>query len=86
MVKVLLPLLAVWFASPAKFALAVAVPAFVLFVYVTVTDWFSPPAPVTVAVHGVCAAPVYGTLAGQLTVVVDEAGRTLIVTLFDADV
>jgi hypothetical protein len=31
------------------------------------------PAPVTVAVHGVCAAPVYVTLAGQLTVVVELA-------------
>jgi len=41
----------------AKVALAVAVPTLVLFVYTTVAVVFRP-APVTVAVHGVCAAPV----------------------------
>jgi hypothetical protein len=40
-----------------KVALAVAVPASVLFVKLTVTDWFRPLAPVTVAEHGVCAEP-----------------------------
>src|SRR5262249_13485144 len=64
-------LLPVWFVSPAKVADAVAVPAFVLFVYVTDTDWFSPPAPVTLAVHGVYGEPVYTNGPGvQLTVVV----------------
>ena len=58
MSNVALPLLASWFASPAKLALAVAVPTFVLFVYVGVSDALKPPAPVVVAVHGVSGEPV----------------------------
>ena len=44
-----------------------------MFAYVTVSDSLSPPVPVTVAVQGVNAAPLNGTLAGQLTVTVDVA-------------
>jgi hypothetical protein len=74
MVKVFESLLEEWLASPAKLALAVAVPALMLFVWFTVSDWLSPPIPVTVAVHGACAEPskVNGP-AGQLTVVVEVA-------------
>ena len=57
-VKFLVPALALWLASPAKLALAVAVPALVLFEYVTVTAWLKPPGPVAAAVHGVSALPV----------------------------
>ena len=58
MTNVLESLLALWLVSPAKLALAVAVPALTLLVCVTVSDCERPPTPVTVAVHGVCAAPV----------------------------
>ncbi len=44
--------------------------------------WLSPPAPVTVAVHGVFAEPSYATPEGQLTVVVDEA--LAIVNVFES--
>ena len=37
------------------------------------SDWFNPPVPVTVAVQGVCAAPLKPTLAGQISVTVDGA-------------
>jgi hypothetical protein len=66
-------LLGVWLSSPAKLALAVAVPAFVLAAYVTVSAWFSPPAPVTLAVHGVCAVPSNVTKGGHVTAVVELA-------------
>jgi hypothetical protein len=56
--KVLLSLLPVWFASPAKLALAFAVPALTLFVYDGVNVSLRPPTPVAVAVHGVMAEPV----------------------------
>jgi hypothetical protein len=52
------PVEPVWFASPVKLASAVAVPAFVLFVYVGPTEAFRPPAPVAVAEHGVRGDPV----------------------------
>ncbi len=58
MVKVAEPVDPSWLASPAYDAEAVAVPAPVLSVYDTGTDWLNPPAPVTVAVHGSCAEPV----------------------------
>ena len=70
MAKVVLPLLARCVASPAKLALAVAVPAEVLLEYETVKDWENPPEPVAVAVQGVCAEPVYVTDVGHDTVVV----------------
>ena len=74
MSNVALPLLASWFASPAKLALAVAAPTFVLFVYVGVTDALRPPAPVAVAVHGVSGEPVYVVAeVGQVTVVSELA-------------
>jgi hypothetical protein len=50
-----------WLASPAKDASAVAVPAFVLPEYDTVVEVDNPPTPVTLAVHGVRAAPVNTT-------------------------
>ena len=79
-VKFLESLLLVWFESPAKLAVAVAVPAFVLLEYKTLSDWLSPPAPVTAAVHGVCADPLYVTLLGeQVTTVVDDAWLTVCV-------
>jgi hypothetical protein len=72
--NVALLLLASWFTSPAKLAFAVAVPAFVLFVYVGVTDSFRPPAPVAVAVQGVRSEPVYVVgVSGQDTAVVEGA-------------
>jgi hypothetical protein len=37
-----------------------------------VSDWFKPPTPVAAAVQGVCAAPLYVTLAGQLSVTVED--------------
>ena len=52
-------------------------PAFVLFEYPGVGVRLSPPAPVTVAEHGVCAEPLYGTELGQVTVVVDAAWLTV---------
>ena len=71
--KVALPLLPSWLASPAKVALALAVPAFVWFEYEGVNDSLRPPAPVAVAVHGVIGEPVYVIVAGQLTVVTEAA-------------
>jgi hypothetical protein len=38
-----------------------------------VADVFSPPAPVAVAEHGVCGAPVKGAPRPHVTTVVDEA-------------
>ena len=64
---------AAWFPSPAKAASAVAVPAFVLPEYDTVVVVDKPPAPDTVAVHGVNADPVNTTDTGHDTTVVDEA-------------
>ena len=40
-----------------------------MFAYVTVSDWFRLPAPVTVAVQGSSAEPVYVTFVGHVTVV-----------------
>ena len=37
------------------------------------SDWFNPPTPVTTAEQGVIGEPVKITLAGQVTVTVDEA-------------
>ena len=62
-----------WFASPANVADALVVPTLVLFAYVTATDSFRPPTPVTVAVQASIAAPVNVTLAVQLTAVVEVA-------------
>jgi hypothetical protein len=45
----------------------------VLLVWLTPTVCESPPTPVTEAVHGVSAAPVYVTLVGQVTTVADVA-------------
>jgi hypothetical protein len=74
MSNVALPVLASWFASPAKLALAVAVPAFVLFVYDGVRDALRLPAPVAAAVHGVSGEPVYVVgVFGQVTVVSELA-------------
>ena len=56
--KVAFPLLPSWFPSPANVALALAVPALVLFVYAGVNEAFKPPAPVAAAVHGVRGEPV----------------------------
>ena len=56
--NVALPLLPSWLASPAKLALALAVPALVLFEYVGVNVSFKPPRPVAAAVHGVRGEPV----------------------------
>ena len=50
-----------------------AVPALVLDEYVTARVWLRPPAPVTVAVQGVCAVPLYVTLVGHVTVTADVA-------------
>src|SRR5690242_2611575 len=75
-VKVSLSLLPEWFASPAKVTLAVAVPTATLPRYVidAVKSRFRPPNPVTTAVQGVSAEPVYWTgVVGQLTVVVEDA-------------
>jgi hypothetical protein len=64
-----------WSVSPAKLAdaLAVDVPRLVLLPYDTVSDWESPPAPVTEAVQGSNADPVYVADGGHVTVVVDDA-------------
>ena len=43
----------------------------------------NPPTPVTVAVQGVCAEPVNGTLTGQVIVVMDGAGVIWKVTVFE---
>ena len=51
-------------------AFAVAVPALVLFVYITDAVVLSPPAPVTVEVHGVRAFPVYVWFEQVIVVVV----------------
>jgi hypothetical protein len=58
MAKFPLPLLPVWSVSPANVKLAEPVPTLVLLLYTGLTDWFRPPAPVTIAVQGVCADPV----------------------------
>jgi hypothetical protein len=58
---------------PAYVAVTLTVPALTFGEYDTATGVLSPPTPVAVAVHGVCAAPVYATDAGQLMVVVDGA-------------
>jgi len=65
----------VWFASPANVYEAEAVfePTAMLFAYVGVGVNDNPPTPVTAAVHGVNAAPVYVTDAGQVTTVVEAA-------------
>jgi hypothetical protein len=44
------------------------VPTATFVVYVTVTGALNPPTPVAVAMHGVCAAPVYITEAGHVSV------------------
>jgi hypothetical protein len=62
-----------WLASPTKLAPANAVPAFVLPEYDTVVLVDKPPAPVTVAVHGVKAEPVNTTEPGHDTTVTDAA-------------
>ena len=62
-----------WLSSPAKVASAVAVPALVLPEYATVVEVDKPPAPVTVAVHGVNADPVNTTEPGHDTTVTDVA-------------
>ena len=72
-VKFLLSELALWFASPAKLYAALAVPAFVLLVYVAVGVKLRPPAPVTATVHGVSGDPVNVADDGQVTAVVEEA-------------
>ena len=56
-------------------AFAVAVPTFTFDVYVGTAAALRP-GPVTVAEHGVCAAPVNTTDAGQLTMVDVGAGVT----------
>src|SRR5690242_9095913 len=73
MANVVESLLGLWLSSPSKLAAAVAVPASVLAEYVTGLVWLSPPAPVTLAEQGVCADPLYVTLTGQVTTVVDAA-------------
>src|SRR4051794_29820732 len=61
-----------WFVSPAKVALAWAVPASTLSAYDTGTGAARPPTPVTEAVHGSTADPVK-TASAQWTSVVDPA-------------
>ena len=60
----------VWLASPAQVELAVAVPTLVLVPYVMVALVADSPAPVMTSVHGVSAAPVYVTDAGQVMTLV----------------
>ena len=57
--------------SPAKDALALAVPALLLLPYDTVNAWLNPPPLVTMAVQGVNAAPEKMEPEIQLIVTVD---------------
>ena len=70
--KFVASLLPVWFASPAYVYDALAVPTAVLLAYTGSGVRSDAPARVTTTLHGVRAAPVYTTLEGHVTVVVDD--------------